>query len=198
MNDIDVFARNNYYSCFHSVVRNNVLNALAVSTLCHYENIDESIVKEGLKTFHGVKRRFTEKIVGSQVLVDDYAHHPTEITATLNAARKKYPDKTIVAIFQPHTFTRTQTFLNEFAESLQEADHVFLCDIFGSARENYGKLSIEDLQKDSGAEILQEGNISQLASFHDSVLLFMGAGDIQKYQTAYENYLQNIKKKLSE
>ena len=95
------------------------MNSLAVIALCHYEGIDTELVKHGLLSFQGVKRRFTEKNVGSQILIDDYAHHPTEIKATIEAARQKYPDKEIVAVFQPHTFSRTQAFLESFAESLE-------------------------------------------------------------------------------
>lgn len=132
----DVFVRNHFYATFEipTYGDHNILNALAVIALCHYEQIDCKILQKQLKTFNGVKRRFTEKQMGSQILVDDYAHHPVEIKATINAARQKYPDKPIVAVFQPHTFTRTQTFLREFGESLGEADKVYLCDIFGSAR----------------------------------------------------------------
>ncbi|MFP3513953.1 cyanophycin synthetase, partial [Peribacillus sp. SIMBA_075] len=83
----------------------------------------------------GVKRRFTETVIDDRVLIDDYAHHPTEIRSTLQSASQKYPERELIAIFQPHTFSRTQTFLQEFADCLQEADHVYLCDIFGSARE---------------------------------------------------------------
>ncbi|MFS0646019.1 UDP-N-acetylmuramate--L-alanine ligase [Siminovitchia sp. 179-K 8D1 HS] len=189
----DVFVRNHFYSTFEipSYGDHNILNALAVIALSHYEQIDCKLLQQQLKTFNGVKRRFTEKQMGSQILVDDYAHHPVEIKATINAARQKYPDKPIVAVFQPHTFTRTQTFLREFGESLGEADKVYLCDIFGSARENHGELSIHDLKaKIEGAEILQEDDTSPLLLLDDSVLLFMGAGDIQKFQVAYENLLQ--------
>ena len=108
-----------------------------------------SIVKEQLITFQGVKRRFTEKRIGSQILIDDYAHHPTEIKATIDAANQKYPDREIVAVFQPHTFSRTQAFLDDFAKSLRLADKMYLCEIFGSARENHGKLSIKDLQDEN-------------------------------------------------
>jgi len=188
----DVFVRNNFYSSFFipTFGDHNVLNALAVITFCDYENIDVEIVKKQLATFHGVKRRFTEKRAGSQILVDDYAHHPREILATIDAARQKYPGKKIVAVFQPHTYTRTQALFDEFVESLRKADHVFLCEIFGSARENHGKLSIKDLNAAiKGSQILDEKDPSSLAEFGDSVILFMGAGDIQKYQEAYENYL---------
>lgn len=183
-----MFVRNNYYDTFTIPQFGNhtVLNALSVIALCHYEDMQPEQIKK-LATFSGVKRRFQEKQWNRQVLVDDYAHHPIEINATIESARKKYGERPVVAIFQPHTFTRTKTFLNEFADSLKEADHVFLCDIFGSARENEGKLSITDLQElIPGAKTLQLDETQQLKEYEDGVLLFMGAGDIQKFQEAYE------------
>ncbi|OQM45560.1 UDP-N-acetylmuramate--L-alanine ligase [Anoxybacillus sp. UARK-01] len=185
----DVFVRNTFFASFE-IPRfgdHNVLNALAVIALCHYEEIDVRIIQERLKTFQGVKRRFSEKEIGDQILIDDYAHHPREIVATLDAARQKYPNREIVAIFQPHTYTRTQTFLQEFAESLQQADQVYLCDIFGSAREHQGQLSIYDLQaKIPHARLITEDDTSVLKQHARAVLVFMGAGDIQKFQEAYE------------
>ncbi|USK84408.1 UDP-N-acetylmuramate--L-alanine ligase [Peribacillus asahii] len=189
----DVYVRNTFYETFTipTFGKHSVLNALGVIALCKYERLDTEIVKARLKTFGGVKRRFTEKEIGSQILIDDYAHHPTEITATIDSARQKYPNREIVAVFQPHTFTRTQTFITQFADSLNLADKVYLCDIFGSARENQGKLSIEDLQeKIPGAKLLEEDETSVLQQHENSVILFMGAGDIQKFQVAYEQLLQ--------
>jgi UDP-N-acetylmuramate--alanine ligase len=188
----DVFIRNTFYDTFTipTFGEHSVLNALAVIGVCHYEEIDVSIVKEQLDTFQGVKRRFSEKRIGSQILIDDYAHHPTEIKATIDAANQKYPDREIVAVFQPHTFSRTQAFLEDFAKSLRLADKAYLCEIFGSARENHGKLTINDLQmKIEGAEILSEENTSLLSKHQNSVIIFMGAGDIQKFQESYENQL---------
>ncbi|MFS0780525.1 UDP-N-acetylmuramate--L-alanine ligase [Bacillus sp. 1P06AnD] len=193
----DVYVRNTFFDTFMipTFGDHSVLNALAVIALCKYENVDAEIVKKQLMSFDGVKRRFSEKVIGSQVLVDDYAHHPTEIKATVDAARKKYPDKKIVAVFQPHTFTRTQKFLSEFAESLNMADKVFLCDIFGSARENQGKLTINDLLAIvPDGEILNEKDTSALKLYDNSVVLFMGAGDIQKFQYAYEQLLEQENK----
>lgn len=185
----DVYVRNDFYASFEipAYGDHNVLNSLAVIALCHYENISADVVSEQLKTHKGVKRRFTEKQLGNQTLIDDYAHHPTEIKVTLEAARQKFPTKEIVAIFQPHTFSRTQTFLQEFADSLKVADHVYLCDIFGSARENQGELTIEDLrEKIENASLITEETIVTLKKHEDGVLIFMGAGDIQKFQSAYE------------
>ncbi|WP_409289868.1 UDP-N-acetylmuramate--L-alanine ligase [Peribacillus sp. SCS-37] len=190
----EVYVRNNYYQSFTipSFGNHNVLNALSVIALCHYEDIDVEAVKQQLKTFGGVKRRFSEKVVDGQVIIDDYAHHPTEITVTIDSARKKYPGREVIAVFQPHTFSRTQTFLADFAGSLNLADKVYLCDIFGSARENQGKLTIEDLrEKIPGAELIHEEDTAPLLKHKEGVILFMGAGDIQKFQVAYENLLMH-------
>ncbi|WP_173915818.1 UDP-N-acetylmuramate--L-alanine ligase [Halobacillus sp. Marseille-Q1614] len=184
----DVFVRNTFYATFTipQFGTHTVLNALSVIALCHYEGMTTEQISK-LSTFGGVKRRFDEKEWKDQVLVDDYAHHPIEITATIDTARKKYPDRELVAIFQPHTFTRTKAFLNEFAESLKLADAVYLCDIFGSAREDSGKLTIENLQElIPEAQLLELEETEQLESHSEGVLLFMGAGDIQKFQQAYE------------
>ncbi|KQL20847.1 UDP-N-acetylmuramate--L-alanine ligase [Cytobacillus solani] len=188
----DVFVRNTFFETFsiRSFGDHNILNSLAVIAICHYEEIDSRIVQEYLQSFEGVKRRFSEKEIGTQVIIDDYAHHPTEIKATIDAARQKYPEREIVSVFQPHTFTRTQTFLDDFADSLNLADKVYLCEIFGSAREVHGQLSIEDLKaKVPNAEILLEEETAILKTYDNAVIIFMGAGDIQKFQEAYEKQL---------
>ena len=189
----DVFVRNTFYDTFSipAYGDHNILNSLAVIALCNYENIESKVIFDQLQTFEGVKRRFSEKKVSDQIIIDDYAHHPTEIKATIDAAKQKYPDREIIAVFQPHTFTRTQAFLNEFAESLNKADKVYLCEIFGSAREIHGKLSITDLkEKIEDAEIIAEEDTSVLKGHNNGVILFMGAGDIQKFQEAYEKQFQ--------
>jgi len=191
----DVFVRNTFYDTFYIPMfgNHNILNALAVIAICHYEGVSPEHIK-ALSHFQGVKRRFTEKAVGNQILIDDYAHHPKEVSVTIDSARKKYPHKKIVAIFQPHTYTRTKIFLKEFAESLKLADVVYLCDIFGSAREDEGDLTIDDLQKlIDGSSILTLDQTARLQAYEDSVLIFMGAGDIQKFQQAYENHVQKNK-----
>ncbi len=184
----DVYIKGEYYDHFVSPQYgdHNILNALAVLTISYLENLDVDNIKEALITFGGVKRRFNETFVQNQVLVDDYAHHPREISATIETARKKYPNKEVVAVFQPHTFSRTKAFLQEFADVLSDADQTYLCDIFGSIRENQGELSIEDLLKRiDGAHLISEDNVDQLEKHDDAVLLFMGAGDIQKILKAY-------------
>ncbi|MCD8502655.1 MAG: UDP-N-acetylmuramate--L-alanine ligase [Bacillaceae bacterium] len=188
----DVFVRNTFYGTFNipGFGMHNVKNALAVIAICHYEDVPVQVIEKQLVSFPGVKRRFSEKRVGHQILIDDYAHHPTEISATIESARQKYAGREIVAVFQPHTFTRTKTFLDEFAASLSEADKVYLCDIFASAREKNDSLTINDLQAlIENSTVITEDEVNKLGIHQESVLLFMGAGDIQKFQQAYEESL---------
>ena len=190
----EVYVRNEYYSKFFIPLYgdHSVLNSLAVISLCHYEGIPVNLIQERLDTYGGVKRRFTETKIGNSVFVDDYAHHPTEINATIQSARQKYPERHVVAVFQPHTFSRTEAFLQQFADSLSNADSVYLCDIFSSAREKQGNLSINDLANlIEGSKVLQTDEVEKLKEHTEAVFLFMGAGDVHKYQEAFENLLKN-------
>lgn len=156
----------------------NATSAIALADIC---GLSADEIQQSLGSYHHAERRFTEHKVGTNIVVDDYAHHPSEIKATIDSARRKYSDKQIIAIFQPHTYTRTAKFLNEFAESLLTADKVFLCPIFASVREKEKIVGIEDLQKVTpGSEIIYgEENFDKL-NFDNSVILFMGAGNINK------------------
>ncbi|MBG8097760.1 UDP-N-acetylmuramate--L-alanine ligase [Enterococcus faecium] len=178
--------------------KHNILNALGVIAVAYFEKLDLKEVAEEMLTFPGVKRRFSEKIVADMTVVDDYAHHPAEIKTTIDGARQKYPDKEIIAVFQPHTFTRTIALMDEFAEALDLADKVYLCDIFGSAREEQGNVKIEDLgaKIKKGGEVIKENNVSPLLDYHDAVVIFMGAGDVQKFEQAYEKLLSSTTKNV--
>lgn len=161
----------------------HIQNALAVLAVALLENIPLENVQQAFDSYQGVKRRFQTILKEESVVIDDYAHHPSEINATLETARLSYPNREIVAIFQPHTFTRTAQFMEEFATSLRKADSVYLCPIFGSARETKGNTKIESLQeKISGSRLLHENTQPLLDEKRDAVFLFMGAGDIQKYE----------------
>ena len=168
--------------------KHNVLNATAVIANLFVAGFDLALVAEHLKTFGGVKRRFTEKVVNDTVII-----------ATIDAARQKYPSKEIVAIFQPHTFTRTIALLDEFAEALNDADAVYLAQIYGSAREvDKGEVKVEDL----AAKISKKGglvtieNTSPLLDHDNAVYVFMGAGDIQSYEYSFEQLLSNLSKNV--
>ncbi|MDR0922021.1 MAG: UDP-N-acetylmuramate--L-alanine ligase [Lactobacillales bacterium] len=176
--------------------QHNIMNALGVIAVAYDAGLDMQLVADEMLTFQGVKRRFSEKKVSDMVIIDDFAHHPAEIKATLDAARQKYPDKKVIAVFQPHTFTRTIALMDDFAEALDLADEVYLGEIYGSARETSGDVKIEDLaaKLSKGGTVVSEENMSPLLKFHDEVVVFMGAGDIQKFENAYEELLSQTTK----
>lgn len=171
--------------------KHNVLNSLAVIAVAYFEKVDLNEIKQELLSFNGVKRRFSERQMADMTIIDDYAHHPSEIKATLDATRQKYPDREVIAVFQPHTFSRTIALLDGFATSLSLADHVYLTEIFSSAREKSGAVSSADLgaKISKGGEILKLDNMSPLLEYHNAVVVFMGAGDVQKYERQYEKLL---------
>jgi len=111
----------------------NVLNAAAVIAVTAEHGLSLEGVRKGLSEFTGARRRFDVRgVVSNVTVVDDYAHHPTEIIATLKAAREVSPRGRIIAIFQPHRFTRLQAFMSEFAAALELADEVAIMDVYGA------------------------------------------------------------------
>ena len=169
--------------------KHNLYNALAAIALTDYLGIDRATALSALKVFVGSKRRFEFKgNLGEISIIDDYAHHPTEITATLTAA-KNYPHSEIWCVFQPHTFTRTKAFMDEFAHALSLADHVVLADIYPARETDNLGISSRDLQ----AKIMALGkDVHYFSSFdaienfllenviHNDMVITMGAGDIVK------------------
>ncbi len=124
----------------------NVCNALAVLATAHSLGLDLQQVTEALGRFTGVQRRFELKgIAGDVVVIDDYAHHPTEIRATLEAARRRYGKRPIWVVFQPHTFSRTRSLLDEFAASFADADHVIVTDIYAARETDDGAVHARDI-----------------------------------------------------
>lgn len=165
----------------------NILNALAAIALTAQMGIDKHAVFQGLGDFSGTKRRFEKKgTLAGVTIVDDYAHHPTEIRATLNAA-KNYPHKRIVCVFQPHTYTRTKAFLNDFSKALSLADIVVLADIYAARETDTLGISSGDIQKrltDSGNLAYYFHSFDEIENFllkkcmNGDLLITMGAGDI--------------------
>jgi len=123
--------------------RFNALNATAVIALCHWLKLDMEQVRQALRNFSGTARRF-ERIGTTPddiAVYDDYAHHPEEIKATLRAFRELFPEKRIIALFHPHTFSRTKALFSDFAQSFDDADAAGVIEIYGSAREEHGGVS---------------------------------------------------------
>ena len=168
----------------------NILNTTAVIAVAYTEKIPVADIQKGLLTYQGAKRRFSEKDFGDINIIDDYAHHPTEMRATIQAARQKFPQKKLVVVFQPHTFSRTKKYAQDFAEILRDVDKAYVTPIYASAREANGDISSSDLvAKIPGSEVIDLDNIADLAQNRNSVIVFMGAGDIQKYEDALEKLL---------
>ena len=168
----------------------SILNTTAVIAVAYTEKVPMDDIKEGLLTFKGAKRRFAEKDFGDVSVIDDYAHHPTEMRATIQAARQKFPDKELVVVFQPHTFSRTKKYQKDFEEILRDVDKADVTPIYASAREASGDISSEDLVNNiPGSEVIDLDNIADLTKHKNAVVVFMGAGDIPKYEDAYEKLL---------
>ena len=167
----------------------NVYNAMAAIALADLLGIGSDTIQKAFSKFSGTDRRYEYKgEINGITIIDDYAHHPTEITATLKAAAN-YPHKSLWCVFQPHTYTRTKAFLPEFAKALSLADHVVLADIYPARETDTLGISSKDLQE----EILRLGGKSTyLPSFEEiekfllkncingDLLITMGAGDVVK------------------
>lgn len=165
----------------------NVSNALASIACGQLLELSNEVIFEGLKDFTGTDRRFQYKgQIGGVTIIDDYAHHPTEIEATLHAA-KNYPHKKIWCVFQPHTYTRTKALLPEFAKALSLADHVVLADIY-AAREtdNLGisSANLQELIAQNGTPCEYFPTFDEIENFllenctQGDLLITMGAGDV--------------------
>ncbi|MCF7807199.1 MAG: UDP-N-acetylmuramate--L-alanine ligase [Candidatus Marinimicrobia bacterium] len=164
----------------------NILNALGSLSMSMEMGIEFAAIKQGLESFQGVERRFERKGTLNGVLfVDDYAHHPSEVAATLKAAQNGWPDSRIIAVFQPHLYSRTRDFAPEFAEALQIADLAIVTDIY-PAREK-PILGVDSrLITDSSQTLLLKPTMQDVLQFlegelqENDILITLGAGDIWK------------------
>lgn len=168
--------------------QHNVLNATAAAVIALETSISPVLISEALHQFAGVHRRFERKgEVNGALIFDDYAHHPTEVRVTLDAARQCWPDRRLVAVFQPHLYSRTRDFALDFAESLNKADRILLLDIYPSRElplPNVSSELIADPLRSQGKSVTLlngERSISdqireQLES--NDIVIAMGAGSI--------------------
>jgi len=167
----------------------NVYNAIAAVAVSDLMDVDEKAITNALLHFSGTNRRFEHKgVVDGVTIVDDYAHHPTEIKATLSAALN-YPHKTLWCVFQPHTYTRTKALMHEFAEALSLADKVVLADIYAARETDHLGISSRTLQeeiKKLGHDCYYFPSFEEIEKFllqnctRDDLLITMGAGDVVK------------------
>ncbi len=173
----------------------NVENSIAAVAIAQQLGVKADKIKEGLRSFQGVKRRFDYRVKSKNlVYVDDYAHHPEELKAAIGAAKQLYPDKKITGVFQPHLFSRTRDFADAFAESLDLLDECILLDIYPARElpmEGVTSQMLLDKMKSKQKHLVKKENLLEFLKDKPlEVLLTMGAGDIDKFVQPIEEMLK--------
>lgn len=179
--------------CIQLSGRHNISNALAVIAVCVELGVELVDIRKYLEEFTGTARRMQKMgEFNGAIIIDDYAHHPTEIKAVLEGARQIYPKNKLIVVFHPHTFSRTKALLDDFACSFSAADEVIVLDIYGSAREIHGGVSSKELVKKivEAQNFASKKNIQYIPTLDEcekylrkniergDVVLLMGAGDV--------------------
>ncbi len=198
--NFDVYMNGEFYYHFDLPLygKHMILNALASIIVCHNYNLTKEDIYKYMKTFEGAKRRFKEEIIGDIVTIDDYAHHPTEIKVTLQAAKQKYPNKEIVAIFLPNTYSRTEALMDDFIDVLKNADKAYIMDIHcdREKQEDYPNVSSDQLiAKIPNSEKISLDDCSKLLKHKNSVLCFMSCTNIYVLLDQYKKLLKKTLKK---
>ena len=166
-----------------------ILDAVSAITLAYLYNVDKTIIKDILENFIPANRRFNETFIGDNVIVDDYAHHPTEIRVTSDAAHQKYPNKTIIGVFLPNTYSRTEALFDDFVKSLKLFDKTYVMDIScdREKQEDYPNISSEKLVDNiPNSEMISLDTIDKLDSYNNSVICFMSCANISKMIDKYK------------
>ena len=192
----DVYIKGELYGHFDIPLFGNhmILNALACITVCNMEGVDIDKIHTLLHTFKNAKRRFKEKKLGSVVTIDDYAHHPTEIKVTIQSARQKYPNKEIVAVFLPNTYSRTKALMNDFISALKTADKAYVMDIHcdRERKEDYPGVSSDEIIKNvPNAEKISLDTVDKLLKHKNAAICFMSCTNIYELLDKYEALLLN-------
>lgn len=172
----------------------NVENSIAAVAIAQQLGIKADVIREGLRSFTGVKRRFDYRVKNERVVyIDDYAHHPEELKATIGSVRKMYPGKKITGVFQPHLFSRTRDFAEAFAESLDLLDECLLMEIYPAREKPIPGITSQwllDKMKLADKKVASRQDILDMAARHrPEVLLTMGAGDIDTLVAPLEQAL---------
>lgn len=174
--------------------KHNVLNAVAALAMANSFGISLQVIAKALLSFKGIKRRFSYQIKSDNlILIDDYAHHPTEINAVIESVKEMYPSKKVLGVFQPHLFSRTKDFVDDFATSLSKFDELILLDIYPARELPIKGVSSEWLLSKISTKKKQlsskESLVANILKSASQIIVIMGAGDIGEL-------VSNIKKKL--
>ncbi len=194
----DVYIEKDFFGHFDLPLygKHMILNCLAAIGICKLKNIDAITIAKLLKTFKNAKRRFAIENVNDTIIIDDYAHHPTEIRVTLEAARQKYSNRELIAVFKPNTYSRTAKFYKEFADSLNIADKTYITEIDCNRekKEDYNNISskiILDLLKNG--EMISDSSVMKLLQHKKAVICFMSCASISHMKDSYKELLLNEK-----
>jgi len=182
--------------------RHNILNALAAFAVVYHCGMDIEKIKAGFASFEGVQRRFTKRgCVDGIHIYDDYGHHPEEIKATLNAAKEATPNNKVIAVFQPHRYSRFADLMDEFALAFDKADILLVSDVYAA-----GETPIEGINKEAFIKKINHPNALTISSSSDmnekiatvatsgDLVIGLGAGDVSKWMSELPRYLEERKK----
>lgn len=196
--EFDVYKNGNLYGHFDIPLfgEHMILNALACITICDLEGVKKEDIHDLLETFVNAKRRFKEEVYGDVVIIDDYAHHPTEIKVTIASARQKYPNKEIVAVFLPNTYSRTEALMDDFISALKTADKAYVMDIHcdREKKEDYPGVSSDEIIKNiNNAEKLSIETVYKLLKHDNAAICFMSCTNIYEIEDKFKELLKNKK-----
>lgn len=195
----DVFMNGEFYAHVSIPLfgHHMILNALSAIIVCNHYGIECDDIIKYIKSFKGAKRRFNERVYGKRVIIDDYAHHPTEIKVTIESARQKYPSKKIVAVFLPNTYSRTGALMDDFISSLSLADKTYVMDIYcdREKQEDYEGVSSDTIiNAIDGASKISINSVNELLKYQDAVFCFMSCTNIYIILEKFEELLKENEK----
>ena len=193
----DIYIKEELYGSFELPLygKHMVLNATAAILMAKEIGIDKETIRDSIKTFKNAERRFAIQKVGETIIIDDYAHHPTEISATIDGIRQKYPNKRLVIVFKPNTYSRTKDFKDDFIKALNKADKVFLTEIESNRekQEDYpGICSNNIIEGLNDGDLISDDTIDKLAGELDSVVCFMGCAYVDTLINNFKDLIIKI------
>ena len=189
--------KNNYGKViFRMPGKHNALNALAAFSIAINLNLNPKNIISALESFSGIKRRFSIITKSPKILIDDYAHHPSEIESIVYSVKKMYPNKSNLVVFQPHLFSRTKDFMIDFAKALEKFDKIFLLNIYPAREEPIPGINSKQLLKiisNDNKKIVSDRDLLKHLEEDDSeVIITLGAGDIsEKVESIKKLIIQN-------
>lgn len=191
----DVYYHGDFYDHYSVPMFGDHLlrDALAMIMIGILYNVPKETIEEVLDDYHPAKRRFNEEVIGDVVIVDDYAHHPTEIKVTYDSAHQKYPHKPVIAVFMPNTYSRTEALFDDFCEALRLYDKAYLMEIKcdRESSKDYPNISSTSLVLNiPNSEMIDLSTCSKLLAYKDAVICFMSCANISPMIDKYKELLK--------